>query len=250
MCERGWGRIVTTSSGAGTSGVNIGVSPYAAGKGGGLSLTRTLALEIARKASRPHDRARPDPARTRPSRTSAKRSPFGVPARRKTSRQLCLVGFPGGVLGHRSDDRGDGGSITTGRARRPRGAGRAGRRSQAPFRRRGRRRCRGPAWPRAADETHRAQQRQLDDLTVVEVTAQRGLLESLTLRWSVRNFGTPERGVFGGRDGPLPARDRPAAGESRRRVPCPCRRPRLPAAGPQADAAAGGVGDGEAGRVR
>lgn len=48
MCERGWGRIVTIASGAGTSGVNIGVSPYAAGKGGGLSFTRTLALEVAR----------------------------------------------------------------------------------------------------------------------------------------------------------------------------------------------------------
>jgi NAD(P)-dependent dehydrogenase (short-subunit alcohol dehydrogenase family) len=49
MCERGWGRIITISSGAGTNGVAIGVSPYSAGKGGGLSFTRTLALEVARR---------------------------------------------------------------------------------------------------------------------------------------------------------------------------------------------------------
>ena len=48
MCKRGWGRIITVSSAAGTHGVQIGVSPYSAGKGGGLAFTRTLALEVAR----------------------------------------------------------------------------------------------------------------------------------------------------------------------------------------------------------
>ncbi len=48
MCGREYGRIVTISSGAGTVGLNLGVSPYAAGKGGGISFMRHLALESAR----------------------------------------------------------------------------------------------------------------------------------------------------------------------------------------------------------
>ena len=48
MCDRGWGRVITISSGAGVIGVNLGVSTYAAGKGGGISFMRHLSQEVAR----------------------------------------------------------------------------------------------------------------------------------------------------------------------------------------------------------
>lgn len=47
MIARRFGRIVTISSGAGTVGLALGVSPYAAGKGGGIAFMRHLALENA-----------------------------------------------------------------------------------------------------------------------------------------------------------------------------------------------------------
>jgi NAD(P)-dependent dehydrogenase (short-subunit alcohol dehydrogenase family) len=48
MCERGFGRVITISSGAGITGLRIGVSPYAAGKGGAIAFMRHLAMENAR----------------------------------------------------------------------------------------------------------------------------------------------------------------------------------------------------------
>jgi len=48
MVERGRGRIITIASGAGTIGLNIGVAPYAGGKGGAIGFMRHLAVENAR----------------------------------------------------------------------------------------------------------------------------------------------------------------------------------------------------------
>jgi NAD(P)-dependent dehydrogenase (short-subunit alcohol dehydrogenase family) len=48
MCDQGFGRIITIASGAGVVGLRIGVSPYAAGKGGAIGFMRHLAVENAR----------------------------------------------------------------------------------------------------------------------------------------------------------------------------------------------------------
>ena len=47
MCERGHGRVVTISSGAGTVGIPLGITAYGAGKGGGIAFMRHLAMEVA-----------------------------------------------------------------------------------------------------------------------------------------------------------------------------------------------------------
>jgi 3-oxoacyl-[acyl-carrier protein] reductase len=47
MCQRGFGRIVTISSGAGVVGIPLGISLYGAGKGGALAFMRHLAMEVA-----------------------------------------------------------------------------------------------------------------------------------------------------------------------------------------------------------
>ena len=86
MCERGWGRIITISSGAGTQGLNIGVSMYGAGKGGAISFMRHLAVETARSGVTANTLAlglmeRDDPNVTEESRTvtasMAKQVPVG-----------------------------------------------------------------------------------------------------------------------------------------------------------------------------
>lgn len=86
MCERRWGRVITISSGAGTQGLNIGVSIYGAGKGGAISFMRHLAVETARNGVTANTLAlglmeRDDPDVTEESRTvtaaMAKQVPVG-----------------------------------------------------------------------------------------------------------------------------------------------------------------------------
>ncbi|SEG93946.1 hypothetical protein SAMN04489712_1424 [Thermomonospora echinospora] len=48
MVAKGWGRIITISSGAGTVGLDIGVSTYAAAKAGAIGFMRHIAKENAR----------------------------------------------------------------------------------------------------------------------------------------------------------------------------------------------------------
>ena len=47
MCERRFGRIIVISSGAGQTGINLGISIYGAGKGAATSFLRHLAMEVA-----------------------------------------------------------------------------------------------------------------------------------------------------------------------------------------------------------
>lgn len=46
MIERGWGRVITISSEAGRSGLNIGVSIYGAAKAGAINFMRHLSQEV------------------------------------------------------------------------------------------------------------------------------------------------------------------------------------------------------------
>ncbi len=48
MCDRGFGRVITISSGAGLVGLRLGVAAYGAGKGGAIGFMRHLAIEHAR----------------------------------------------------------------------------------------------------------------------------------------------------------------------------------------------------------
>jgi NAD(P)-dependent dehydrogenase (short-subunit alcohol dehydrogenase family) len=43
--EKGWGRIITIASAAGTMGLDIGLSHYGAGKGGAIAFMRHIAVE-------------------------------------------------------------------------------------------------------------------------------------------------------------------------------------------------------------
>lgn len=48
MCERGFGRVIAISSGAGVVGMRMGISIYAAAKGAQAAFVRHLAMETAR----------------------------------------------------------------------------------------------------------------------------------------------------------------------------------------------------------
>jgi NAD(P)-dependent dehydrogenase (short-subunit alcohol dehydrogenase family) len=86
MCERGWGRVITISSGAGTTGLGIGVSIYAAGKGAGISFMRHLATECGRQGVTANTLAlglmQRDNAKSEEARTVTKGLERGIPVGR------------------------------------------------------------------------------------------------------------------------------------------------------------------------
>jgi NAD(P)-dependent dehydrogenase (short-subunit alcohol dehydrogenase family) len=47
MCDRGWGRIIVISSGAGLVGTKLGIAAYGAAKGAAVAFLRQLAVEVA-----------------------------------------------------------------------------------------------------------------------------------------------------------------------------------------------------------
>ena len=59
MCDRGFGRVITISSGSGTAGQYIGVSLYGAGKGGGISFMRHETTDADRSVTASMARAVP-----------------------------------------------------------------------------------------------------------------------------------------------------------------------------------------------
>lgn len=48
MCNRGWGRIITISSAAWRTGNSMGISLYAAGKGGAIGFSKQLSSEVGK----------------------------------------------------------------------------------------------------------------------------------------------------------------------------------------------------------
>ena len=82
MCNRGWGRVITISSGAGTTGLGIGVALYAAGKGGAISFMRHLAVETAQFGVTANTLALGIMERTGGDRTVTEKMAAHIPARR------------------------------------------------------------------------------------------------------------------------------------------------------------------------